>query len=160
MSALPLTLNGPEKRTYYLHAGRLFVSAEPAIVTTILGSCIAVCIWDERIGAGGINHFLLPRRIGLGHASAGFGTLSTNELIDRLVTLGASSTRMRAKVFGGASMMGADGGVQSVGSQNAEVAIEILRERHITVVASSVGGSRGRKVVFHTDTGETLVKVI
>lgn len=160
MSALPMHLP-LEKRTHYLHAGRLHVSAEPTIITTILGSCVAVAIWDDRIGAGGMNHFLLPHRIsGTDPAAARFGTLATNELVDRLLALGATPGRMHAKVFGGASMLGPETALLSIGDKNAGVAVDILRDRRIAIIASSVGGSRGRKVVFHTDTGETFVKVV
>jgi Chemotaxis protein; stimulates methylation of MCP proteins len=160
MSALPMHIP-LEKRTHYLHAGRLHVSAEPTIITTILGSCVAVAIWDERIGAGGMNHFLLPHRIaGKDHAAARFGMLATHELIDRILALGATPARMHAKVFGGASMLGPETALLSIGDKNANIALDVLQERRIAVVASSIGGTRGRKVVFHTDSGETFVKVV
>ncbi len=160
MSALPMPMP-IEKRTHYLHAGRLHVAAEPTIITTILGSCVAVAIWDDRVGAGGMNHFLLPHRIS-GHdlAAARFGTLATNELIDRLLDFGATPAHMHAKVFGGASMLGPETTVLSIGDKNAGAALDVLRDRRINVLAIAVGGTRGRKVIFHTDNGETFVKVV
>lgn len=159
MSALPLSVE-PQKRVHFLHAGHLYIAPEPTIVTTILGSCVSVCLWDERAGVGGINHFLLPHRIPSESSSARFGTLATHELIDALVLRGATTRTLRAKVFGGASIAVAASGPLAVGTKNAEVAMEILAERGIPVLAQSLGGSRGRKVVFHTDTGETLVREI
>jgi chemotaxis protein CheD len=148
-----------EKRRHYLHTGHLLVSSEPAVMITVVGSCIAVCLWDERLEIGGMNHFLLPHRIAAHHPAFRFGTLATTELVDRLVALGSRPKDLRAKVFGGASML-VPGVTGAIGAKNTEVAAQVLSERQIAVVANSTGGNRGRKIVFHTDTGETLVRVV
>src|SRR5262249_44811038 len=80
-----------------LAPGRLFVSATPAQVSTILGSCVSVCLWDPEARAGGINHFLLPEGV---PASPRFGQSAVPLLIQGVLDLGARRTRLRAKVFG------------------------------------------------------------
>ena len=65
-----------EPRGVYLHPGQLVVSAAPCSVSTILGSCVAVCVWDEETGIGGMNHFLLPNFAGRGLSSARFGNVA------------------------------------------------------------------------------------
>lgn len=157
----PAILSRPAKRTHFLHAGRMFLSQEPAIVTTILGSCVSVCIWDERLGIGGMNHYLLPQRIAGESASARFGTLATHDLLDTLLGWGATPGTLRAKVFGGATLLAMPAaGPLAIGTRNADVALQILAERRVAVVARSLGGSHGRKIVFHTDDGTTQMRVL
>ena len=78
---------------YYLHAGQYFSSAEPTRVTTILGSCVAVCLWDLELGAGGVCHFLLPHWAGTGRVSPRFGNVAVASLVEGLVTLGCTVER-------------------------------------------------------------------
>ena len=147
-------------KSVYLHAGQIFANCEPTIVTTIVGSCVAVCMWDEQKGIGGVNHYLLAQAP-TGNAPVGrFGNTAIAELVDRLIRLGARRRWLAAKVFGGAGVMPtlktAGGG--SLGTRNHEIAEELLSSLSIPVVSSDVGGSRGRKVIFHTDNGTAWVK--
>ena len=80
-----------ERATAYLHPGQLFVSANSYAVTTILGSCVAVCLWDPVTQIGGINHFLLPTFSGEGIASPRFGNFAIKELLDQLAQLGSQN---------------------------------------------------------------------
>ena len=162
MSALlqwPTPEDERAKATHFLHAGHLFASAEPTIVTTVLGSCVAVCLWDDSTGIGGLNHYLLPYRISEQSPSTRFGTLAIVQLIEKLETLGARRRGLRAKIFGGASMITPQTH-RSPGRLNAEVALDLLRESRIPVDATDVGGTRGRKLIFHTDTGEVLLRML
>ncbi|HEX6770065.1 MAG TPA: chemotaxis protein CheD, partial [Candidatus Binatia bacterium] len=77
-----------ERATAYLHPGQLFVAADSYAVTTILGSCVAVCLWDPVTRIGGINHFLLPTFSGQGIASPRFGNIAIKDLLDQLAELG------------------------------------------------------------------------
>jgi hypothetical protein len=65
----------------YLHPGQVFAAAYPTTVTTILGSCVSLCLWDPTLRIGGINHFLLPFWIGDDAASPRFGTVAIESLI-------------------------------------------------------------------------------
>ena len=89
----------------YLQPGQLYASAQPSAVTTVLGSCVAVCLWDPIEAVGGMNHYLLPFFAGAGQGSPRFGNFAMTELVDRLVALGASKGRLQAKVFGGACVL-------------------------------------------------------
>jgi chemotaxis protein CheD len=143
----------------YLHAGHLFISSSPTAVTTILGSCVAVSLWDPETRIGGLNHFLLPTWVGEGSSSPRFGNVAMHRLIDDLIAIGGSARRLQAKVFGGACVLKAfDDQRRHLGQDNVEVALEVLRERNIPVVAQAVGGRRGRKLIFHTDEGVAWVK--
>ena len=145
------------RSTAFLHAGRIFVSSTPHAVTTILGSCVAVCLWDESSGVGGLNHFLLPD-IGGMEDSPKCCTGATRMLIEQLCAAGARKVRLRAKVFGGSAMT--DSRQDPLGPKNATLAFEQLAAWGIPVVAQDVRGTRGRKLIFHTDDGTALVKLL
>jgi chemotaxis protein CheD len=143
----------------YLHPGQLFASAECAAVTTILGSCVAVCLFDPITKVGGVNHFLLPLWVGEGAVSPKFGNVAIEKLIARLLALGSQSQRLQAKLFGGACVMEAFRSREShLGTKNVEVAQALLKQKGIHLVGHDIGGSRGRKLIFHTDTGTAWVK--
>src|SRR5882724_1486773 len=103
----------------YLYPGQIFTASQPMMVTTILGSCVAVCLWDERSQIAGINHFLLPNNPIPGQSDARYGNTAIARLIDEMVSAGATKQRLVAKLVGGASiLMGAAGPRFSIGDQN------------------------------------------
>ena len=145
--------------TVYLHPGHFFVSAEPYRVTTILGSCVAVCLWDPVLGVGGVNHFLLPHWVGNGQSSARFGNIAVQQLLARLLEIGSSKQNLQAKVFGGACVIEAfQNSHNQLGSGNVNVAFKLLGVEGIPVVTQDVGGRHGRKLIFHTRDGAAWVK--
>ncbi|HET7450335.1 MAG TPA: chemotaxis protein CheD [Gaiellaceae bacterium] len=130
-------------------------------MTTILGSCVSVCLFDDTLGAGGINHYLLPHRTSATTASPRFAGTAIRQLVDALVGYGCRKADLRAKVFGGARVLDAfHDSAFAIGAQNARVAFELLDAEGIAVVAQDVGGDRGRKLVFQTDDGVARVAVI
>lgn len=150
-----------ERATAYLHPGQLFVSAQSSAVITILGSCVAVCLWDPVTRIGGINHFLLPTFNGEGIASPRFGNIAIKELLDQLAGLGSQKHNLLAKIFGGACVLEAFRDRQhQLGSKNIEVARALLESESIPLVGHDVGGQRGRKLIFHTDDGAAWVKAL
>lgn len=148
-----------DRSKYYLHPGQLFVSHESYAVTTILGSCVSVCLWDPLTQIGGINHFLLPMDVGEDQVSLRFGNLAVRELIEEVVGVGAEQTRLRAKLFGGACVLEAFRGRENhLGAKNVTIAREVLAAADIPIIGEDVGGNRGRKLIFHTDNGSAWVK--
>jgi chemotaxis protein CheD len=148
----------PGDRTQvYLHAGQLFASTGPAAITTVLGSCVAVCLHDPSTRLGGMNHFLLPLHVERDR-SPRFGTIAVPQLVDAVVRAGASPRTLVAKVFGGASVIGAIASARRLGDENARLAFRLLEEAGIPVLDHDVGGSRGRKVVFFADEGTAWVR--
>lgn len=152
---------GPERAgALYLHAGYLIASATPAVVTTILGSCVAVCLWDRRLSIGGVNHYLLPHWAGEGHSSPRFGNVAIELLLRQLVELGCQTRSLEAKLFGGACVIGAfrQNGGDHLGAKNVELARRVLASHGIPVAAEDVLGHKGRKLIFHTDQGTAWVR--
>jgi chemotaxis protein CheD len=154
---------GPECRSVYLHPGQLVATREPTQVTTILGSCVAVCLWDPAGRLGGINHYLLPYGSEDGGGSpARFGNLAIRMLVDAVLRLGARKVSLAAKLFGGACVLDAfDGdGARHLGARNVDSAVSALEQEGIPVVAADTGGRRSRKLVFRTDDGTVWLKAI
>lgn len=156
-------LRGPGGHTaHYLHPGQLLAAKTPHAVSTILGSCVAVCLWDRRLGQGGINHFLLPDWTnGSGAASPRFGNVALEELIERILEMGSRREDLAAKVFGGACVLESFRRREGhLGSANVALARRFLAQVGIQVVAEDVEGTRGRRVMYHTDTGDAWVKLL
>ena len=142
----------------YLHAGFITVHAAPTWITTVLGSCVAVCLYDGSIGLGGMNHYQLALWNGVGLASPRYGNVAIDRLVQKMESLGGERERMRAKVFGGASVLGGAQDSLRIGARNIEIAWDHLQRLNIPIVASDVGGQLGRKVKFDTQTGVAKVK--
>ena len=142
---------------HFLYPSTLFTNKEAFKVVTILGSCISVCLYDSKKKMGGINHYMLPLWNGDGLATPKFGNVAITKLIKSMENMGCNKRDMVAKVFGGANQ---SCGVLNIGGRNAQVAFEMLKDAEIKVVAKSVGGSIGRKIIFDTYTSEVLMKYV
>jgi chemotaxis protein CheD len=146
---------------HFLYPSSLFVSREPYMVKTILGSCVAICLWDKRLKIGGINHYMLPNWNGNDLASPKYGNIAIDKLVERLFALGSKKEDLVAKIFGGGEMLETGkSSVTLIGERNIRVARLMLEEKKIPVVASSTGGRKGRKILFFTDTGEVRHKFL
>ncbi|WP_236026046.1 chemotaxis protein CheD [Geomonas azotofigens] len=139
------------------------VSSEPMLVTTLLGSCVAVTIFNYRLRLGAICHAQLPcngQLAGGGqHDEHGkYVDSAIREMLERLLHRGALRGELEAKVFGGSDMFDARGRLRSVGKQNSEMALRILAHESVRVAKQDLGGERGRKIIFHAHTGEVFLK--
>ena len=121
-----LTSRGPalgERQRAYLLPGQLHVSADPCQIRTILGSCVAICLWDSHQHIGGMNHFLLPVSSEGHPATTRFADVATKTLLDKLRALGCRVPHLQAKIFGGSSMFQKqDRTAASLGTQNVAAA--------------------------------------
>jgi chemotaxis protein CheD len=144
----------------HLYPGQVFISGEGVMVSTILGSCVAVCLWDAQANLGGINHFLLPSDPLRNRTDLRYGNNAVAQLIDDMVSRGASPSRMVAKVAGGACVLEGFAAKRSIGEQNLAVALQVLKQYEITVSSEHTGGKRGRKLLFCTGNGAAFSKEI
>jgi chemotaxis protein CheD len=143
-----------ERQRRYLLPGELHVSADPCQIRTILGSCVAICLWDNRQRLGGMNHFLLPASSDGHHTSSRFADVATRTLLETLQSLGCRLPHLQAKIFGGSSMFQKqDRHALSLGAKNVAAALELMRNTGIPVVVQETGGTRGRKIMLNTDDG-------
>ncbi len=141
----------------YLHAGQLVAAAAPTAISTVLGSCVAVCLHDPVSGVGGMNHFLLPHHVER-ERSARFGTVAVPALVDAMLKAGASRGMLVAKVFGGANVIASVRPGHPLGNENSLLALRLLEEAGIRILDADVGGDRGRKLVFISDDGTAWVR--
>lgn len=141
----------------YLYEGAIIVRKEPTLITTILGTCVAVSLFDPVTHIGGLNHYLLPYYKGRGLPSPHFGNVAIESMIDKMLEYGAHKNRLEAKILGGKRT---DESIFSIGIRNAEVAVEILAKHRIPVKASKTGADTGLKVIFNTYSGDFQVKRI
>jgi chemotaxis protein CheD len=152
---------GGARSRIYLHPGHLFASTQPSTVTTILGSCVSLCLWDPLVLIGGTNHYVLPFSVAGDIASPRFGTVAIEALIKKVISLGGTKNRLQAKLFGGACVIEAfREKADHIGMCNAQIAESNLRALGIPVVEQDLGGCRGRKLIFNTDNGESWVKYL
>ena len=128
--------------------GEQFVTEDPeAVLTTLLGSCVAACMRDPVAGVGGMNHFLLPggRSNGLDTQARSHGVHAMELLVNALLQRGARRERLEAKLFGGARLID---GLTDVGRQNADFAERFLADEGIRLVGGSLRGEHGRKIQY------------
>lgn len=149
-----------EYSAHYLLPATLFVTKEPNMVSTILGSCVSVCLWDFNYGIGGINHFMLPLWNGKELASPKYGNIATMILFERMLDIGCRRENLVAKIFGGGDILNITSNQFNIGERNIEIARENLKELNIKIVGTSVGGPHGRKIVFDTRKGTVIQRYI
>ena len=141
---------------YFLQSGHIFVSGEPYLIQTVLGSCIAVCIWDKEEKIGAMNHYLLPRANN-NLRTANFGDVSIPYLIRMLKQFGSDERDWEISVFGGASSKTVN---SDVGSKNIQVALEYFSAKNLKIKRIETGGQFGRKIYFDNTTGEIEVNLL
>lgn len=142
-----------------MQPGARYATIEPTDIKTLLGSCVACCLYDEKAGVAGLNHFLLaaPRyskNMPFTTTDAGrYGIHAMELLITDMQKLGALRSRLRAKVFGGASVLGRGNGDRflCVNEVNQRFVRDYLAVEGIPIVSEDMGGNLGRVIHFHTD---------
>jgi chemotaxis protein CheD len=153
----------PEKseiKRIYLHAGITYASREPASLSIIVGSCVAVCAYDRRLSIGGATHYLLPNSEG--RPSTRSGEIAILLLLHELRQAGSQDADLRAEIYGGARLLAGSqsGSAPQVGERNVQLAQETLSRESIAIARIETGGNLGRKVSMRTDTGEISFRVI
>jgi chemotaxis protein CheD len=151
-------------RTHGLDAAKLlpgeyYVASRDMLLVTVLGSCVAACIRDTRLGIGGMNHFMLPDADTRDPFSAGarYGAYAMELLITHLFKLGATRENLEAKVFGGGNVL--PGLTQAnVGHKNAQFAVDFLGDEKIRIAARDLADVHPRKVYYFPRSGRVLIK--
>ena len=141
--------------TYHLEPGYIFAGVDGTVIRTVVGSCVAVCLWDKQTVSGGMNHFLYPYIKEKSKMTAQYGNVAIPALLTMMKKIGCSKRDLVAQVYGGGQLH--DSKRNSVGRENTEVAREILKKNNIPVISEDVGGTMGRKILFDTSTGHVAV---
>ncbi|MCL5237713.1 MAG: chemotaxis protein CheD [Nitrospirae bacterium] len=166
----------------YLNPGEMHLSKKPGLVATVLGSCVSVTMFNQRLGTGAICHIVLPKckckancdndctkrihdpengcRRNCSNAFR-YADCSIFKMMETFRSLGIDNDEIEVKLFGGSDMFPSDGGkstAMNVGKQNIESALQGIELEGLKLTACDVGGSGGRKILFYTHTGEVFLK--
>lgn len=148
-------VNGAVATNYFLKPGFILFADEPTVISTVLGSCVSVCLFDRKMKAGGMNHFKYPYAPDKDKATACFGNASTFHLIRLMIHGGSKKRNLEAQIFGGAN--DPDITTQDIGQKNIKAAKDTLASEGVKVVSEDIAGSKGRKIVFNTQTNEIAI---
>lgn len=149
-----------ERYARVVQPGAWVVDSEKPL-STLLGSCVAVCLFDPLLKIGGLNHFMLPD---MGRSKHGdvdsmlSGNFAMEALLNSLLGKGAKKVRLHAKAFGGGTIIDTDGGSLSIGMRNANFAKEWLEREGIPLKAADFLGPWSRKIIFLPFNGEAFCK--
>ncbi|MDD2309872.1 MAG: chemotaxis protein CheD [Desulfuromonadaceae bacterium] len=142
---------------HFLFPGTIFADPLEYLISTVLGSCVAVCLWDHVLRRGGMNHMMLPLWNGEGLATPKYGNIAMEKLLSKVLSIGCRREHLVAKVFGGANVSGTGLEVFMIGDRNITLAMGMLEKFRIAVVAKDVGGRDGRKIVMNSESGVVMV---
>ena len=139
--------------------GGLYVSSKPMILDTVLGSCIAACLYDGEGKVGGMNHFMLPEAANSDKPTSGrYGVYAMELLISDLMKAGANRLGLVAKVFGGGHVLKTQESMNGIPQRNIDFIHRFLDTEKIPLVGEDVGGYHPRRILFNTSTGKVLLK--
>lgn len=140
---------------YLLKPGYIFLSRDPVVISSVLGSCVAVSLWDMSTQFGGMAHYLYPGADRTAESrTAKYGDIAVSHLATMFFQEGAAKKNIRAQLFGGASISEES---RVVAEGNISVARQILKKLDIKIVSEDVGGDMGRKLIYNTFTNEAIV---
>jgi len=151
----------------HLSPGELLVTRQPQVVVTVLGSCVAVTMFARQASLAAICHAMMAQpqaTEGADQACDQPFRYVSHVLPAMFATYrreGIALQSIEVKVFGGANLIAhANGapGAHWVGGANLAAVRTLLERARLTVSAENTGGSRGRKILFNTATGEVLHK--
>lgn len=146
--------------------GEFYMTSQNVGIATTLGSCVSACIWDEKMGLGGMNHFMLPLTTqeahevnwgqrGLNSDATRYGNFAMEHLINMILIHGGRKKSLQAKVFGGGKVMK---NMSNVGNKNIDFVLSYLDTENIPITSQDLGSEYPRKVLFDPSTGRVFVK--
>jgi chemotaxis protein CheD len=151
----------PRAHDVYLTPGGLYASAAPCVMSTLLGSCVAVTLWCPDGSVGAMNHYLLPRHHGRQERSARHGDSAMAMLLARMESFACARDRIQARIFGGAAVLAGQGtSAAALGEQNVAAAWQFLRAHKIRIVEEHVGGNTARRISFDVENGQVHVSTL
>ena len=141
--------------TYYLEPGYIYFTKRAAAIRTVVGSCVAVSLWDKEMKFGGMNHFIRPVTYDKELATPQYGNVATAALLRVMEEAGCQRENLVAQIFGGGHPEGSS--ASDIGRKNADVARRVLSRKGVQILSEDVGGNMGWKIIFDTGTGESAI---
>ena len=151
-----------------IYPGEFYSTKENEMISTVLGSCVSIVLYDTKSRVGGINHFMLAKDSSLksdfetdeNKRLGKFGEYAIDLLIEDLKKNGAVLANLEAKVFGGGNIFNLPDVDAQVGNVNSKFAFSYLEKLNIPVVKSNTGGILPRKIFFDPETQKVFMKFI
>ncbi len=140
---------------YFLRPGYIYMPDKPTAISTVVGSGVAVCVYDKKRKVGGMNLYKLPANPKEKEAYPIYGNIATRALVALLLKQGSKRRHLRSQIFGGA--FNPDESDRDIGKENIAMARKTLDRMGVTIVSEDVGGALGRKIVFNTLTNDVAV---
>ncbi len=131
------------------------MDSAPIRMTTVLGSCVSVCLYDPTRRCGGMNHYLVPQ----GGKTAIHGDWAMARLIEQMRELGCHLSNLQAKLFGGGSPLQLANQEYAVGNANVAIARQVLAAQGIPIMAERVAHTGGLRLFFENWTGTVWVRL-
>lgn len=133
------------------------------ILQTFVGSCVAICLYDSVAKVAGMAHVMLPKNNTLNpkpEPEGKFADTAMQTLLEKLITKGANTSRLKAKMAGGANVFQNEGksNMFNIGMRNVEMIKAILAEKKIPLLSEDVGSKHGRWVIFDLDSTQMKIK--
>lgn len=144
-----------ENVNYFLRPGYIYLPAQPTVISTVLGSDVAVCIYDRKHKSGGMSRFQYPTPDKDQPPTTRFGDVATLKLIRMIMTEDTAKKHLEIQIFGGAH--NPEHSPRNIGRENILVARRVLNKNGFYIVSEDVGGQKGRKVIFDTNMNEIAV---
>ena len=142
-------------KVVHVTQGNFHVSDDPEVIlSTVLGSCVAACLFDPVRRIGGMNHFLLPGNDPNAGKNVKYGAHSMEQLINAMLRKGANRATLQVQLYGGAQVVK---GLARIGDSNARFAEGFVREEGFRITARDLGGTHGRRVRFQPASGHAHV---
>lgn len=139
--------------------GELFLSTEPYIISTLLGSCVSVTLFNKKYKFGGMNHYMLDKSANASYNDNKYGNNAIRNLIEKMKAADPDLKNVEAKIFGGGNVVDILNGVE-IGKNNAQIARRILNENSIPVVNEFVNKDFGLKINFNNTDHSVIVAKI
>ncbi|OHD26580.1 MAG: hypothetical protein A2Y34_10330, partial [Spirochaetes bacterium GWC1_27_15] len=151
-----------QKKIISIGPGEYFVTKDDMVIQTVLGSCIAVCLFSDFDAYCGMNHFMLPGEASKNndYDSARYGMYSMEMLINSLLKSGVNRKHLKAKVFGGGNVINFKTIKASIGENNIQFILNFLEKENIPIISNHLGGEHARKILFFSDSKKVLLKQI
>lgn len=145
------------KKDICVKPGFILLPNKEVKLYAVVGSSVVITIYDTKRKCGGMNHYIRPIRDTLYDSTPVYACPAIIGLIDMFVKAGSGMESLEAHIYGASSNPEAEGYIEGLAEYNLKVGIEILGKREIHITGRDVGGNRGRKVVFNSSTGESIV---
>lgn len=149
-----------EQNKVFLLPGEYCITKKPTLISTLLGSCVAVSLFNKKLKFGGLNHFMLPKMPDQAATSTKYGDYSTEMLIKFMKKGDPYLSNIEAMMFGGGHVVGHLSNGGDIANANIQIAREVLKKHDIKIIKDDTGGNNGRKIYYQSWDNQIKIKKI